>query len=60
MTAETILASLHLSLPEVVLAVGALFLLMVGVFTGEKPAVATWLSVIILAIAGGLGLLHVV
>ncbi|KQV43277.1 MULTISPECIES: NADH-quinone oxidoreductase subunit NuoN [unclassified Rhizobium] len=52
MTAETILASLHLSLPEVILAVGALFLLMVGVFTGEKPGVATWLAIIILAISG--------
>src|SRR6218665_3000153 len=52
MTAETILASLHLSLPEVILAVGALLLLMVGVFTGQKPALATWLAIIILAVSG--------
>lgn len=36
MTSETILASLHLSIPELILAVGALVLLMVGVFSGER------------------------
>jgi len=51
MTADTILASLNVSTPELILAVGALALLMIGVFSGEKSAPAvTWLSVLLLAV----------
>lgn len=51
MTADTILASLSISTPELILAVGALALLMIGVFAGEKSAPAvTWLSVLLLAV----------
>ena len=53
MTAETFLLSLHLSIPELILAIGALLLLMVGVFSGEKSFVlVTWLAIIVLAVAG--------
>jgi len=53
MTAETILASLQLSLPELILAGGALLLLMIGVFLGEKSTnFITILSVILLAVVG--------
>ncbi len=53
MTAETILASLQLSAPELILAVGALALLMIGVFAGEKSAsTVTGLAVALLIIAG--------
>jgi NADH-quinone oxidoreductase subunit N len=53
MTAETILASLHLSLPELILAGGALLLLMIGVFIGEKStSLITLLSVVLLAVVG--------
>ncbi|KQS93864.1 MULTISPECIES: NADH-quinone oxidoreductase subunit NuoN [unclassified Rhizobium] len=53
MTAETFLASLHLSTPELILAVGALVLLMIGVFSGEKASgLVTTLAVILLAVAG--------
>jgi NADH-quinone oxidoreductase subunit N len=48
MTAETFLVSLHLSTPELILAVGAMVLLMIGVFTGEKS------SGLITGLAGGL------
>ena len=45
MTAETILASLHLSTPELILAVGAMVLLMIGVFAGERSSgLVTWLA----------------
>ena len=55
MTAETILASLHLSTPELILAVGALVLLMIGVFSGEKSTgMVTGLAVGVLIVAGGL------
>ncbi len=36
MTAETLIASLQLSMPELILAVGAMALLMIGVFSGER------------------------
>ncbi|MDX3929060.1 MAG: NADH-quinone oxidoreductase subunit NuoN [Shinella sp.] len=53
MTADTILASLQLSMPEVILAVGALILLMIGVFSGEKSTTTvTGLAVALLIIAG--------
>lgn len=53
MTAETLLASLQLSIPELILAVGAMALLMIGVFSGEKSAsTVTGLAVALLIIAG--------
>src|SRR5262245_58940596 len=55
MTVEsTIVASLTLSAPELILAAGALFLLMVGVFAGEKSSEpVSWLAVLIIILAGG-------
>ncbi|MBB3290272.1 MULTISPECIES: NADH-quinone oxidoreductase subunit NuoN [unclassified Rhizobium] len=53
MTADTILASLHLSIPELILAVGALVLLMIGVFSGERSGpTVTGLAIALLAVAG--------
>ncbi|MGV1792621.1 NADH-quinone oxidoreductase subunit NuoN [Rhizobium lusitanum] len=53
MTADTILASLHLSIPELILAVGALALLMIGVFSGERSGpMVTGLAIALLAVAG--------
>ncbi|MGH6807687.1 MAG: NADH-quinone oxidoreductase subunit NuoN, partial [Ensifer adhaerens] len=53
MTAETLLASLQLSIPELILAVGAMTLLMIGVFAGEKStSTVTGLAVAVLIIAG--------
>ncbi|MCF3642025.1 NADH-quinone oxidoreductase subunit NuoN [Rhizobium sp. TRM95111] len=53
MTADTILASLQLSTPEIILAVGAMVLLMIGVFSGEKSAgTVTGLAVALLIISG--------
>jgi NADH-quinone oxidoreductase subunit N len=53
MTADTILASLQLSTPEIILAVGALALLMVGVFSGERSGnTVTGLAVALLIISG--------
>ncbi|CCM75225.1 NADH-quinone oxidoreductase subunit NuoN [Rhizobium mesoamericanum] len=52
MTSETILASLHLSIPELILAVGALALLMIGVFSGERSGrMVSILAMIVLAAA---------
>ncbi|EPE98865.1 NADH-quinone oxidoreductase subunit NuoN [Rhizobium grahamii] len=52
MTSETILASLHLSIPELILAVGALVLLMIGVFSGERSGrMVSVLAMIVLAAA---------
>ncbi|WP_416065985.1 NADH-quinone oxidoreductase subunit NuoN [Rhizobium sp. ZK1] len=53
MTAETISLSLYLSAPEIILAIGALVLLMIGVFAGERsgPLVST-LAMIVIAISG--------
>ncbi|MHA7970690.1 NADH-quinone oxidoreductase subunit NuoN [Rhizobium terricola] len=54
MTAETLLASLHLVTPELILAVGALALLMIGVFAGERSASTVMgLAVALLIISGG-------
>ena len=55
MTVEsTILASLTLSAPEMILAIGALLLLMVGVFAGEKSSEpVSWLAVLVIIMAGG-------
>jgi NADH-quinone oxidoreductase subunit N len=53
MTADTFLASLQLSTPEIILAVGGLVLLMIGVFSGERSgATVTGLAVALLIIAG--------
>ncbi|MBD9386636.1 NADH-quinone oxidoreductase subunit NuoN [Agrobacterium sp. AGB01] len=53
MTAELLLASLHIATPELILAVGALALLMVGVFSGDKSTTTvTGLAVALLVIAG--------
>nr|WP_250806973.1 NADH-quinone oxidoreductase subunit NuoN [Neorhizobium tomejilense] len=53
MTAETLYLSLQLSMPEIILAVGALALLMIGVFSGDKSApTVTGLAVALLAVAG--------
>ncbi|MBW9053211.1 NADH-quinone oxidoreductase subunit NuoN [Rhizobium mesosinicum] len=53
MTAETISLSLYLSAPEIILAIGALLLLMIGVFSGERsgPLVSA-LAMIVIAISG--------
>ncbi len=52
MTSETLLASLHLSIPELILAVGALVLLMIGVFSGERSGrTVSVLAIIVLAAA---------
>jgi NADH-quinone oxidoreductase subunit N len=53
MTADTILASLQLSLPELILAAGALILLMIGVFAGDKSAGTVNLLAILLLVAAG-------
>ena len=51
---STILASITLSAPEMILAVGALFLLMVGVFSGEKSSEpVSWLALLVIIFAGG-------
>ena len=53
MTAETLIASLHLIAPELLLAVGALVLLMIGVFSGDKSTpTVTGLAVALLVAAG--------
>ncbi len=58
MTAELLVSSLQLSLPEIALAVGAMVLLMIGVFSGSKSSsLVTGLSIALLAIAGALVLL---
>jgi NADH-quinone oxidoreductase subunit N len=52
MTSETLLASLHLSIPELILAIGALVLLMIGVFSGERSGrMVSILAMIVLAAA---------
>ncbi|PWE52857.1 NADH-quinone oxidoreductase subunit NuoN [Metarhizobium album] len=54
MTAEILLASLHLATPEIILAIGALALLMIGVFSGEKSGTTvTVLAILLLVISGG-------
>ena len=55
MTAELLSQSLRLALPEVILAVGALALLMIGVFSGEKSApLVTGLAIALLAVVGAM------
>lgn len=52
MTSDILLASLHLSTPEIILALGALALLMVGVFLGERSGpTVTALAIVVLAVA---------
>ncbi|OQP85584.1 NADH-quinone oxidoreductase subunit N [Rhizobium rhizosphaerae] len=53
MTVEALYASLGLSMPELILAIGALALLMVGVFLGEKATgLVNWLAIGVIALAG--------
>ncbi|WP_419912575.1 NADH-quinone oxidoreductase subunit NuoN [Hoeflea sp.] len=53
MTAETLVASLQLSTPELILAVGSMVLLMVGVFSGKQSSnLVTGLAVALLIAAG--------
>ena len=59
MTVETLLASLHLAVPELILAVGALVLLMIGVFNGEKSATTVTGLAVALLVAAALWLLIV-
>ena len=55
MTAQQLLADLHLMTPELILAIGAMALLMVGVFRGKDDLAAsrlvTWLALGLLAAA---------
>jgi NADH-quinone oxidoreductase subunit N len=52
MNAEILSLSLQLSMPELILAVGALVLLMIGVFSGDKSSTTvTGLAVALLAVA---------
>ncbi|MBP1850608.1 NADH-quinone oxidoreductase subunit NuoN [Rhizobium halophytocola] len=59
MTAETLLASLHLIAPELILAVGALALLMIGVFSGDKSAPTVTGLAVALLVASGMWMLLV-
>ncbi len=53
MTAETLLAYLHVAAPEVLLAVGALALLMIGVFAADRrPGFITLLAIGLIGAAG--------
>ncbi|QLF70116.1 NADH-quinone oxidoreductase subunit NuoN [Peteryoungia desertarenae] len=53
MTAELLIASLHLVAPELILAVGAMVLLMIGVFSGDRSSTTvTGLAVAVLIVAG--------
>ncbi|MCO5730635.1 NADH-quinone oxidoreductase subunit NuoN [Rhizobium sp. SSA_523] len=53
MTAEILLASLQISTPELILAIGAMALLMIGVFSGDRSApTVTGLAVAIMIAAG--------
>ena len=53
MTAELLLLSLELSMPEIILAVGSMVLLMVGVFSDSRSSsLVTGLAVALLIIAG--------
>lgn len=57
MTAETLIASLQLSIPELILAVGSLVLLMIGVFSGERAANTVTGLAVALLIGSGLWLI---
>lgn len=59
MTSELFLASLQLAMPEIILAVGALVLLMIGVFSGERSAPTVTGLAVALIIASGLWLVLV-
>ncbi|MGV1752571.1 NADH-quinone oxidoreductase subunit NuoN [Agrobacterium sp. CG674] len=53
MTAEILFASLRIATPELILAVGALALLMIGVFSGDKSTnTVTGLAVALLVVVG--------
>ena len=53
MTAELLNTSLQLSVPELMLAVGAMVLLMIGVFTGERSVtIVSGLAVALLIMSG--------
>ncbi|MDO1581837.1 NADH-quinone oxidoreductase subunit NuoN [Rhizobium oryzicola] len=53
MTSDILLSSLQIATPELILAIGALVLLMVGVFSGERSAsTVTGLAVAVLAVSG--------
>ena len=53
MTSEVLITSLQLSIPEIILAVGAMVLLMVGVFSGSRSSsLVTGLAVALLIISG--------
>jgi NADH-quinone oxidoreductase subunit N len=54
MTAETLIASLQITTPELILAVGALVLLMIGVFSGERSGLTVTGLAVALLIAAGL------
>ncbi|MGF9562256.1 NADH-quinone oxidoreductase subunit NuoN [Neorhizobium sp. JUb45] len=52
MTAELLLASLKISSPEVLLAIGALALLMIGVFSGDRSSpLVTGLTIAVMIVA---------
>ncbi|PWW04326.1 NADH dehydrogenase subunit N [Hoeflea marina] len=59
MTADLLFSSLQLSAPELMLAGGAMFLLMVGVFSGEKSLTLVNGLAVALLIAAGLWLVLV-
>jgi len=59
MTSEIFLASMQLAMPEIILAVGALALLMIGVFSGERSAPTVTGLAVALIIASGLWLVLV-
>ena len=59
MTSELFLASLQLAMPEIILAVGALALLLIGVFSGERSAPTVTGLAVALIIASGLWLVLV-
>ena len=53
MTTELLVSSLQLSMPELILAVGAMVLLMIGVYSGKQSSsLVTGLAVALLIIAG--------
>ena len=59
MTPELLLSQLPLALPEVVLAVGALVIVLVGAFLGDKQSrFVTWLCVATLIGAGFLAVMN--
>lgn len=53
MTADLLATSLHLSMPEIILAVGSMVLLMIGVFSGERSTtLVTALGMVVLVLSG--------